>query len=497
MGNISSLDWVVIAIYMIVMIALGWRAGRKNKTLEDYFVGGRNMGAFAAGISLLATLLSSVSYLSAPGEVIANGTGFLFSIIAMPVVFVVIGYFLIPHIMATPVNSAYELLETRLGARIRALCACLFMFIRLLWMGMILHTCATATSIFTGLSREGLILALGVITLIYTAEGGIRAVIWTDVAQFFILLGGAFFTVIFLMHQSHFGVTGLAREMWERAANVPVISLDPTLRISVLSIAFSDGLWWIATCGSDQVAMQRFFTTRDASVARRSLLVNLVANVIMLLALASIGITLLHYYTAQPQRLPAHLQNLKASGDKIFPWFIVNGLPMGLCGMVIAALFAAAMSSLSSGFNSITTVLTVDFLQRGDSGRSGAATAPNRRGAQMMTVVIGLVVMGLGLLIPLVGGNFFELANRLLNPLTGPLFGLFALAFFDRKASSAGAWTGLIVGIATAFLIAFGHCLIGQPRPFSFALIMPGSIVVTIVAGVIASRIQSARATHG
>jgi len=491
-STISALDWLVIAVYVATMILMGWRAGRKNKTLEDYFVGGRNVSSFAAGISLLATLLSSISYLSTPGEVIANGTGFCWELVAVPVVFVVVGYFLVPHIMALPVNSAYELLETRLGPQIRTLAACLFVLIRLLWMAMVLHTCATATAVFTGFPREWLVCGLGVITLIYTTEGGIRAVIWTDVAQFFILLGGAVFTVLFLMHTGGFGAGQLAQQAWESARTVPAISFDPTQRISVLNIAFSAGLWWIATCGSDQVAMQRFFTTRDAPAARRSFLINLIANAVTMLVLTAIGLALLNYYALHPQLLPENLRDLRSSGDKIFPHYIIHGLPAGLSGLVIAALFAAAMSSLSSGFNSISTVLTVDFFQRGAAAKAAMATSlTGRRRAQVLTVIVGVLVIGAGFLVPFVHGNFFEKTNRLLNPLGGPLFGLFALAFFDRRASPFSAWSAFLIGSAAAFFIAYGHILMGSEKPFSFAWIMPASITATIAFGILTSRILS------
>jgi SSS family solute:Na+ symporter len=474
----------IARLYMAAMVFLGWRAARGSKSLNDYFDGGRNVGGFAAGISLLATLLSTISYLALPGEVISHGTGFLWQVLIFPVVFFVVGYLLIPHIMALPVNSAYELLETRLGPGIRTLGACVFIALRLFWMALILHTACDAMAVVTGVRREWLILAMAAVTLIYTTEGGIRAVIWTDVTQFFILLGGAVFTYAYLANATELSAGRLLEEAWNRAV-IPVFSFDPQVRMSVIGLLISVGLWWIATCGSDQVAMQRFFTNRDARVARRTLLINLIASTVTFLALAAVGVALLSYVTADPGRLPAEYQDLKAQGDKIFPHFISHGLPTGLCGLVIAALFAAAMSSLSSGLNSITTVLTVDFFRR----RNPVATdRQERRRAQMTTVLSGCVAVALSLLLPLIGGNFFELASRVLDPFTGPLFGLFALAFFDRKATGKSAAIGFVVGLATAFFIVYGHHLLRLDKPFSFLLIAPGSILATIVVGMIAAR---------
>jgi SSS family solute:Na+ symporter len=491
---ISFFDWLIVAVYMAGMIWMGWRAGGRNQSLDDYFVGGRNVSPWAAGISLLATLLSTISYLAYPGEVLSHGTGFLSQILVLPMVFVAVGYFLIPHIMRQPVSSAYELLETRLGPSVRTLGSVLFILLRVFWMAFILQTICSAMQDITGIPRLWLILGMGIITLIYTTEGGIRAVIWTDIAQFFVLFGGAVFTFLYLMHAGHLSAAELIRDGWNSTTSIPAWSLDLTQRTSVLNFLLSIGLWWIATCGSDQLAMQRFFTTRDAPTARHTLLINLVASIVTIFALAAIGLTLLHYFQANLDLLPAELRDFQKSGDKIFPYFIGHGMPVGLCGLVIAALFAAAMSSLSSGFNSLTAVLTVDFFHRGDKNAvQSVADGKQRRRAQWTTVIVGAIVMTLGFLLQYLGKNFFELSSRILDPLTGPLFGLFALAFFDRRASERSAWIGFGCGLVAGLLCSFGDVLFRSQQSVSFLLILPASILVTIGAGLISSRVLPAQ----
>ena len=480
-------DWLVVAVYMAAMVLLGWRAARGNKSLNDYFVGGRNISGFAAGISLVATLLSTASYISYPGESISYGTGFLWQIVALPFVFVVVGYLLIPHIMSFPVSSAYELLESRLGSSIRTLAACLFLLLRLIWMALILHTACSAMSVILEISREWLMIALSIVTIIYTTEGGFRAVIWTDIAQFFVLLFGALFTVMFLMYDEGVGPTWLVQECWHSTLQTPLFSFDPSVRTTAFNWIISVGVFWIATCGSDQVAMQRFFSNRDATVARRTLFVNLLASTVTNITLAAVGLTLLRYYTTHLDLLPTELRDLKASGDDIFPFFVINVMPIGMRGMVVAALLSAAMSSLSSGLNSLTTVLTVDFFRRKDKQQSNAASqGSERRRAQLTTLVVG--IFSLALSYPLVfftQENFITLSSRLMEPLMGPLFGLFALAFFDPRANAIGAWAGFVSGILTGYLIAFGHHIVGDATRLSFLWISPASIFATIVFGML------------
>jgi SSS family solute:Na+ symporter len=165
-------------------------------------------------------------------------------------------------------------------------------------------------------------------------------------------------------------------------------------------------------------------------------------------------------------------------------------MPVGLRGTVIAALLAAAMSSLSSGFNSLTTVLTVDFFNRNvPETAPQPALVMDRRRAQVMTLVIGVLALAIAYPLKFAQDTFIGLSSRLMEPLTGPLFGLFALAFFDRRASGSSAGIGFAFGVVVAYFIAFGHVLLARETPFSFLWILPMSIVATILAGIIASRL--------
>lgn len=498
-STLHLIDWAVIILYMATMVIMGWRASRgSSKSLEDYFVGGRNVGSIMAGISLMTTLLSTISYLAYPGEVIAHGAGFVWQILALPVVFAVVGYFLIPHIMSFQVNSAYELLETRLGPRVRTLAACIFVLLRLVWIAFVFHAACTAMAVIIGISREWLMVVMGAVTLMYTVEGGIRAVIWTDVVQFCIKLGGVLFIMFYVMNQSDFGLGSLLREGWQSTLETPLFSFDPSVRTTAASWAISIGVWWIATCGSDQIAMQRFFMNRDVATARRTLLVNLVASMATILALAAVGIALLHYFRQNLDSLPVEYRDFTKAGDKIFPYFLSHGMPIGLSGLMIAALLAAAMSALSGGFNSLTAVLTVDFFKRGSNVSTEPSDhAQDRRRAQMITLMIGLITFGIAYPLKFANENFMSLSGRLMEPLTGPLFGLFALAFFVRRADERSALVGFFAGLASGFFLAFGHLLLGRPIAYSWLWISPVSIVITVGVGYVVAAMGRQSGSEG
>ena len=200
--QMSPIDWAIIAAYALGMVGVGWYYSRRTANTEDYLLGGRNMRPMAVGLSLFATMLSTISYLSWPGEMIQNGPMILCVALGYPLIFIVIGYLIIPKIMSLRVTSAYEILETRLGLTVRMLGSSIFLLLRLLWMAVIIY--ATASTILVplmGLDASAtpyVCAAMGVITVIYTSMGGLKAVVFTDVVQTVILFGGAILAIILI-----------------------------------------------------------------------------------------------------------------------------------------------------------------------------------------------------------------------------------------------------------------------------------------------------------
>jgi len=488
------LDWGVLAAYALLMLGIGWYYATRNNTAEDYLVGARRMSPVIVGLSLFSTLVSTLSYLAWPGEAIANGPMLLTQIAAHPMIYVVVGYGLIPLLMRQPVTSAYEILEGRLGLGIRKAGAAAFLFLRLGWMATILFATSDIVLIpMLGISPSwtpALCVILGIITVIYSSEGGIRAVIVTDAVQSITMLVGALVTLLVITNRMG-GVDGWWPHSWPANWPAPDWGFNPDSRLSFGILVFSTLLWHVCTNGSDQMAIQRFLSTRDASTARRTLATSLITDAVVAALLTLTGMALLGFYQSHADALPAGKTVLEA-GDKLFPRFIMTQMPAGLAGLVLAAILSAAMSSLSSGINSTCAVLERDFL----SGRAGISTADGAsvRRMKRLSWVVGVISVLLSLLSTLIRGNLIERCFKVVNLLTAPIFVLFFLALFVPWANAIGAWVGLAASIATAVAIAYSDDL-GLNLRISFIWMMPSSLLVGIVVGSLFSLLGGKRTT--
>jgi len=489
--NLSTLDWLVIAVYAMGMLAVGWYYARRTKNTEDYLLGGRTMNPLAVGLSMFATLLSTLSYLSIPGEMIKNGPALLLGmLVPMPFVYWIVGWFLIPHIMKLRVTSAYEILESRLGLTVRLIGSMMFLLLRLLWMAAILY--ATTSKVLVpmmGLSQSAtlpLCATLGIITVIYTSMGGLRAVVLTDVIQTMILLGAAILTFVLCIMALDAGVSWWPTE-WPSHWPEPSWGFDATIRTSLIASAVSGFTWWICTSGSDQMAIQRFLATRDIKAARSVLATSIILNVIVFVFLALLGLALLAFFRGHPH-LVFDGQTIFADADQLFPRFIVTQLPIGICGLAIAGLLAAAMSSLSSGVNSSCSVITIDFVDRFRNRGNKQAETDHVRLAKYVSVVVGTVVVLLSSLVGSVEGNLMDLGIKVVNLLVAPLFGLFFMAMYVPWATSRGTIVGALFGLATVSTICFGEEFFGT-QVIGILWAMPLGLVVQVTIGSLVSRI--------
>ena len=473
-------------LYAIGMIVVGLYFSRKNNNTEDYLLGGRKMNPLMLGMSLFASLLSTISYLSYTGEMIRYGPMFITGAIAFPFVIFTVGSFMIPYFMKLRVTSAYEILEQRLGLSIRLLGSTLFTLIRLFWMAVIIH--ATTDKVLVpvlGLEESWttpICILMGIVTITYTSLGGLRAVVFTDVIQSGILFGGGILTVAIIANQ-----LGNVRELWPAEWPThwekPNWGFDPKARMSLVSIFLAVFCWHTCTAGSDQVVIQRYFATRDVKAAKRVLVINLVADFLAMLLMAMVGLALIAYFTANSDILGTD-QSLDNNSDQLFPKFISTELPVGLTGLVISGLLAAAMSSLSSGMNSTSSVITTDFISLFRS------VEPDEKSkiliARWVSVIIGLIVVILSLIVGHVSGNLFEVANKVVNLFVSPLFVLFFLAIFFKSSNAIGVWCGALTSITVAVLIAFWKEITGE-EGISFLWIMPAAFILGTLVGSIAS----------
>ena len=481
-------DWLVVIFSGAFIVAIGVRCAKQQTDLKEYFTASGNMGSMVVGISLYATLMSTISYLSTPGEIIKHGPAILCILFALPLAYWIVGFYLIPRILRYRVTSAYEILQQELGRSVRTVGALMFVCLRLSWMGLILYMSAKALVALLGWGESAvpwLVAGIGVISIVYTAIGGLRAVILTDVFQFIALFLGAILVICLISWQSG-GVTAWWPSEWVDSWDRPSVwSLDPRSRISVIGAVILGTQWWICTAGSDQTVIQRYMAVRDAKAARRSFLINAIATVMITCTLAMVGLALLSMYQNQPELLPEGW-TVQGNADDIFPRFIGEKLPMGVAGLVLAGLFAAGMSSIDSGVNAVAAVILSDLTFWGrDKQRQGESDGVSH--AKYLVYMIGVFVIGCGLLVGYVPGNFLEASQKITNLLVAPLFGLFFMALYIRWATPFGTLVGVIYGISTAVLVAYWDVLTGHDG-LGFQWIGLYSLFVQIIVSCLVSR---------
>ncbi len=508
--QLATADLLVIAVYLIAMIALGIYLSRRQDNDEEYFLAGRRMPWFAVGMSVIASLLSSLTYLSEPGEVWNSGiTHSLGKLMAIPFEMTFVWLFCIPFMMRFRYTSAYEYLEDRFGLRARRLGAGLFILMVVLWMGFVVLASSRALSAVSGFRLIEVMLIVGVAATIYTVLGGLRAVIWTDVVQVVLLLGGGIFAIAYVAV-----TTGTWVPDWYASAQdllaardapkVPFFSMDPTVRTTVVTVAINMTIWHIATHVGNQMTVQRYFSTQDQAAARRSFVTGSLLGVAINFMLVLVGLAMLYYYTSTDAQLDGLDTTLKRDRDMVFPMFAVTQLPPGISGLVVAAMFAAAMSSIDSGVNSIATVLTCERFRNPQQGKSTAddskVKADHVAWARTVTLVAGIfiTVAAYGLSYLPKDWGIVDAMPRTFNAVTAPLGAMFLIGMLmprcGERSVLAGAGAGLLVSVTLGYLKQIGglaerFSIAWEPPELSFTWIMPASLLSAFVVAFLVSLI--------
>lgn len=488
--SLGKLDWAIVVAYMLWMLGIGIYYSLRTKTSEDYYLGGRAMKPSMVGLSLFATLISTISYLAVPGEVMSHGPVVtLMYIASLPIIYVVVCYLLIPYIMKLPITSAYEILENQLGRPVRIFGSVMFLLVRLVWMGLVIYTAANAVVAALGMGpaqAKYVMIVLGFVTVVYSSIGGLRAVVLTDALQAIILLIGALVCVIIVSVKMG-GLSWFPTEWSPNWDTQPLFSLDPTVRVTVFGSIVATTVWWVCTAGSDQMAIQRYLSTRDAKAARKAFLFNNLADVVVTTILVLLGFALLGFFRAHPEYTTEQI-NLKKDTEYLFPHFVVGFMRFGMAGLVVSGMLAAAMSSLASGVNSTTTVFNTDVLGLLLEGRLNDK-AKVRLG-MWVSLAVGVVAILLALSMGWVPGNLYEVTQRTNGLFVAPLFGLFFFAMFVPFATPFGATMGSLYGFVAAVFVAFWE-LTGAPG-LSFQYILAASLLVDIAVGCLFSLIPYA-----
>jgi len=484
-SGLGTLDYVAVGVYLAGILGLAFFVARDRGTTEEFFLGGRRMPWLAVGLSMFATLLSTVTYLGTPGEIVRHGIGMFTANLALPFSFVFIFWVIVPFFMRLRVTSAYEYLELRFNYPPRLLGAGLFILLRFGWMGVVVYTSSMAITAMTGIRIEYIIAVVGLFATLYTAVGGIRAVIWTDVIQFFLLFSGAALTVVYVAI-----VTGTGpAEWWNEVSSMrgehtaPLLfSWDITESRTVFTFVCHAFFWTICTYGSDQVVLQRYFSTSSEAAARKSYVMSAASDITLAVVLCLCGLSLLAFYLQMPERLPEGMHpTSEGFADKLFPYFIAHQLPPGVGGFILAALLAAAMSSLDSGVNAITAVVTTDILE--PNSKNDRPATDELAVARTLTVIIGVVATGSAYWAYNISGsvNIVELMSKTFNLFVGPLATLFFVGMFIRRAGPVGAIGGCLGALAVTIIWNYWRELFHTEAAPTFTL----AIAVPLLSGLL------------
>ena len=447
MIHFGWIDYTVAAVYLTTLVIVGSLFVKGQHSINDFFLAGRSMGGLVVAISILAAFFSGISYLGAPAEVYKNGLAFFWVMLAFFIATPFTTLFLMPFFYRARFLTAYHYLEERFSLPVRLLASGLFILRVSLWLGGAVYAPALALKQATGLPLWISILATGILTTFYTTLGGMKAVIWTDVIQFFVLFGGQALIVVAALVKIPGGWSEIAQVAAANGQPLPLATLDPSVRITWPGVLLAAALLLLVQMATDQVAVQRYMTARDLRTARRALWLKLAATLPVLALFYGTGVVLRAFYNHAPDPLAT---KLISSADQILPYFVVNELPCGLPGVLIAAILGASMSTCSAGLNSLASATMVDFQQRLSRGPK-SSDAQQLRQARLWTVAYGALVIGLAYVVSRLG-TLVEATNTIIGMIGGPLLGLFITGIFIKRVNASAALCGCVVGFAACIV---------------------------------------------
>ncbi|WP_010586759.1 sodium:solute symporter family transporter [Schlesneria paludicola] len=506
-NGLQWIDFLSVGAYLLVTIGIVYWSSRKSDTTSEFFLGGRRMPWMAVGLSVLATLMSSISYMGVPGEMIKNGVAMFAQYLALPFSMMVVLGVWVPFFMRLRFTSAYEYLERRFDVQTRVIGSLLFFLLRMGWMSMVTYVGSLALTQMLGtlvpagmsdpllsllggspetpiLFRETLlywiVVVVGLSATVYSSVGGFRAAIWNDVLQSLMLFGGTIVTLGYV-----FWTTGTGPSDWWRIAaensgehTKPIIfSFDPTVRMTVVTAAMLSFFWTICTHGSDQVVLQRYFSTTSLKSARRSYIVAALTDLTIGVLLALSGLALLAFYLQHPSYLPDGIfvtengHTVVKHGDRVLPHFFAHQLPAGIGGVILAVLLCDAMQTLVSGVNSISAVFAEDLYGRIRPDQKPLLSDVGF--ARFLSVIVGLAVTalatGVAYLAQHSGRNIIDMMAPAFNMFLGPLASLFLIGMF-LKCDGRVAKLSVACSILISFLWSYWQILFGTSYQPSITL---------------------------
>ncbi len=473
---LKGFDWFVIVFYLVSMLGMGlyFYLRQKRNSTADFFVGGRKIPFWAVGISLYAANTSSISYIAIPAKAFETNWQYLTNNLIGVLGLMFVAVWIVPLLRRLDLMSVFQYIETRFHPVIRTLASALYMLVQIgSRMSVILFLPSLAIATMTGIDVTWSILIMGVFTMIYTALGGMKAVVWTDFVQLIVKMGGIAFAIAFIV----LALDGGAGELFRIAAAEEKMKLfdfrfDLT-RATVWGFLFLVLFDVVLTFPKDQVLMQRVLSTKNSNDAGRSIWTFAAVTIPGGFMFYFVGTALYAFYKTHPERM-----NPLLTIDATFPLFIAAELPAGIRGLIIAGILAAAMATLSSIMNSVATLASVDFYEK-------LVKKPNAkmsvRFAEAMTVVTGMLGMGVALVLSRYDiHSLFDISIELFGVLGGGFAGVYTLGMFTRRAN----WQGVTIGVAVSIVLTMFAWSIKLVHPYFYLAI---SILLCIVVGYSAS----------
>ena len=439
-------DYACLSVYLLSLVGMGIYFSRREKTTDDFFVAGRRIPWWAAGISIVGTQTSAISFMAIPAKVYATDWVYLWNPLTASLIAPLVVFVYLPFFRRLNLTTVYEYLEKRFNVAVRLFASTSFVLFHLGRMAIVLFLPAIALSTVTGIDVYACILVMGILCTIYTVLGGIEAVIWTDLLQVIVLMGGAFISLVIIATNVDGGWGGI----------ISIGLADSKFHLVNWTWDMTTTAIWVMVIGnifvnivpytSDQAVVQRYLTTKDEKEAAKAIWTNAALIVPEVFLWFGLGTALYAFYKSQPA-----LASPAIPTDTIFPFFIAQQLPTGIAGLVLAALFAAAMSTVDSSLNSVATVIVTDFFRRFKRSVSDHACL---KLARWLTGMLGvLATVSAVLMATYEIQSLWDLFQTLIGLLGGIMAGLFVLGIFTRRANAPGALIGAISAAAVLYLI--------------------------------------------
>ena len=441
--GLDKLDLTIIALYLAGITLFGLRFRKKQRSLRDYFLADRDIPWWAISLSIVAAETSTLTIISTPGLAYDTNLMFLQVVLGYLVGRVIISFILLPHYFRGDLYTAYELIERRFGKKLRSLTAGLFLITRGAAEGVRIYAVSIVVAIALGTGEIASIAIITALTLIYTFEGGLAAVIWTDVVQTVIYVGGTLVGLFTILHLVPGGWPAI-HSVAESAGKLRVFDFTPDFWKPYTFWAGLIGGTFLTTAshGTDQLIVQRLLAARNQRQSAAALLSSGIAIFFLFALFLLVGVMLFAFYHVPSANF--------GKADRIYPTFIVSQMPHGISGLLIAAILAAAMSNLSAALNSLSSSSIIDFyLQR----HPEIDERRKIRLSRIATLLWALLLFGLAVLSLNKVGRVIEVGLQIASVAYGALLGVFLLGVLTRRANQTGAIVGMLCGFVTELYI--------------------------------------------